>query len=293
MCLMNDIRTHSSQCFLLFPCVLTYGLHLRQLAILVSNAPKLNLFKSLAKVAPPYLGSLETLLKAHMRILQVIPFLQFPFCFCMRNPQTADLCKLNTSLGFAVVPVFLCPPCIIWRCLLENRFMQPLLFSEPMAMGVANSVSHSSRCELAASHPSLGLSICRLWRSIILPPPIIPIDMGDLAPLACWGLNLCCYATLMCQRAELVWAGSWEEVAHCVEAGSSVTTVDRRRVPSHGWIVHLVCTWSSSVTFSVKSLILHVEILCPLYPDPGSSTQIIAEFDSWFWSSQIAESHRP
>ena len=129
-------------------------------------------------------------------------------------------------------------PCIS-RCLLENRFVQPLLFSRPLllAMGVANSVSHSSqKCDLlsvnAMDSTNNGLSLRKT----------LSIQMRDV--LLVWALNFCCQAVgeshnsrelNLCEQV----AGRWRSV----EAGSHTRTtgpgpsVVVYSVIGHGWFV--------------------------------------------------------
>ena len=129
-------------------------------------------------------------------------------------------------------------PCIS-RCLLENRFVQPLLFSRPLllAMGVANSVSHSSqKCDLLFSQ-------CNgFYINGFSPRLTLRIQMRDV--LLVWALNFCCQAVgeshnsrelNLCEQV----AGRWRSV----EAGSHTRTtgpgpsVVVYSVIGHGWFV--------------------------------------------------------
>ena len=130
-------------------------------------------------------------------------------------------------------------PCIS-RCLLENRFVQPLLFSRPLllAMGVANSVSHSSqKCDLLFSQWILPIfDYLRDWLCVF------KFQMRDV--LLVWALNFCCQAVgeshnsrelNLCEQV----AGRWRSV----EAGSHTRTtgpgpsVVVYSVIGHGWFV--------------------------------------------------------
>ena len=130
-------------------------------------------------------------------------------------------------------------PCIS-RCLLENRFVQPLLFSRPLllAMGVANSVSHSSqKCDLLFSQWILPIfDYLRDWLCVF------KFQMRDV--LLVWAFNFCCQAVgeshnsrelNLCEQV----AGRWRSV----EAGSHTRTtgpgpsVVVYSVIGHGWFV--------------------------------------------------------
>ena len=169
--------------------------------MLVSSAPIFDLFKSLGKEGEVPLSlfpeSLETLLKAYINILQIMLFCSLVFAYeCMAH--VIHKCHIFMIFyGRPIRPLFIrtveccscflvMPPCIS-RCLLENRFVQPLLFSRPLllAMGVANSVSHSSqKCDLLSVN---AMDSTNIWLS---PRLTLCIQISNERCSACLGFKL-------------------------------------------------------------------------------------------------------